>query len=161
MHYQVNRPIIVGQRYNACCPPNRMSIEGAACVHYLAGKKSINVSGKCHSGLARQENSKIYACCPGTSLTVLVSDRNSVSVPNFGRKYRFRYRYRSRNYFFRNWNFFFFFSKFFMYFYFLGECWTWNWTQIFKSSFKILKILQQIWFKGFFYDWKKKTPYYW
>ena len=49
----------------------------AACVHYLVGKKSINRSGKCHSGLARQEISKIYACCPGsmrrktTSLTVL------------------------------------------------------------------------------------------
>ena len=49
--------IIVGQRY-ACCPSQ-------ACVHYLAGKKSINRSGKCHSGLARQESSKI------TSLTVL------------------------------------------------------------------------------------------
>ena len=50
---------------------------GAACVHYLAGKESINISGKCHSGLARQEISKIYACCPcsmrrkTTSLTVL------------------------------------------------------------------------------------------
>ena len=50
---------------------------GAACVHYLAGKESINISGKCHSGLARQEISKIYACCRGsmrrktTSLTVL------------------------------------------------------------------------------------------
>ena len=31
---------------------------GAACVHYLAGKESINISGKCHSGLARQEISK-------------------------------------------------------------------------------------------------------
>jgi hypothetical protein len=44
---------------------------------YLAGKKSINRSGKCHSGLARQEISKIYACCQGsmrrktTSLMVL------------------------------------------------------------------------------------------
>jgi hypothetical protein len=46
-------------------------------MHFLAGKKSINRSGKCHSGLARQEISKIYACCLGsmrrkiTSLTVL------------------------------------------------------------------------------------------
>ena len=39
-------------------------LAGAACVHYLAGKKSINRSGKCHSGLARLEISKIYACRP-------------------------------------------------------------------------------------------------
>ena len=50
---------------------------GAACVRYLAGKESINISGKCHSVLARQETSKIYACCRGsmrrktTPLTVL------------------------------------------------------------------------------------------
>ena len=43
---------------------------GAACVHYLAGKESINISGKCHSGLARQEISKIYASTT-TSLAVL------------------------------------------------------------------------------------------
>ena len=55
---------------------------GAACVHYLAGKESINISGKCHSGLARQEISKIYACCPcsmrrkTTSLTVLPVSSN-------------------------------------------------------------------------------------
>ena len=36
-----------------------------AFVHYLVGKKYINRSGKCHSGLARQEISKT------TSLTVL------------------------------------------------------------------------------------------
>ena len=50
-----------------------------------------------------------------------------------------------------------------MYFCFLGEykfLKTWNWTQIFKSYLKILKIWQQIWFKGLFYDWKN-TPYYW
>ena len=40
-----------------------MCIGGAACVHYLVGKKSINRFGKCHSGLAKQEISKIYACC--------------------------------------------------------------------------------------------------
>jgi hypothetical protein len=46
-------------------------------VHYLAGKKYINRFGKCHSGLARLEISKIYACCTcsmrrkTTSLTVL------------------------------------------------------------------------------------------
>ena len=54
-----------------------LSAAGDACVHYLEGKKSINISGKCLSGLARQEISKIYACCRGsmrrktTSLTVL------------------------------------------------------------------------------------------
>ena len=62
-------------------------------------------------------------------------------------------------------NFFFLFqnfSKFVMYFYFLGEykfLKTWNWTQIFKRFANFLKIWQQIWFKGLFYDWKN-TPYY-
>ena len=53
----------------------------------------------------------------------VVSDRNSVSAPNFGRNYRFRYQYRSRNFFFQNRNFFFFqnFSNFSMYFHYLGE----------------------------------------
>ena len=45
-------------------PRKCMHAAGAACVHYLAGKKSINRSGKCHSGIARLEISKIYACCP-------------------------------------------------------------------------------------------------
>ena len=40
-------------------PLNRMNLGGAACVHYLEGKKSINRYGKCYSGLARQEISKI------------------------------------------------------------------------------------------------------
>ena len=59
---------------------------GAACVHNLAGKESINTSGKCHSGLARQEISKIYACCPGsmrrktTSLTVLPVDTYAMMI---------------------------------------------------------------------------------
>ena len=43
-----------------------LSAAGAACVHYLAGKKSINISGKCHSGPAWLEISKIYACCRGS-----------------------------------------------------------------------------------------------
>ena len=73
--------------------------------------------------------------------------------PNFGIgiRYRPKYRYRSRNFFYRNrnWNFFsfFFFQNFFMYFCFLGEykfLKTWNWTQIFKSYLKILKIWQQV-----------------
>ena len=98
---------------------------------------------------------------------ILVSDRISVSVYGIGRNRK--YRYRSRNFFYRNRNFFFFFKKFqkisknFMYFCFLGKykfLKTWNWTQIFKSYLKILKIWQQIWFKGLFYDWKN-TPYYW
>ena len=61
-----------------------MHAAAAACVHYLEGEKSINrLGGKCHSGLARLEISKIYACCRGsmrrktTSLTVL-----SVYNPN-------------------------------------------------------------------------------
>ena len=98
---------------------------------------------------------------------VLVSDRNSVSAESIGRNYG--YRFRSRNFFYRNRNFFSYFKKFqkisknFMYFCFLGEykfLKTWNWTQIFKSYLKILKIWQQIWSKGLFYDWKN-TPYYW
>ena len=89
----------------------------------------------------------------------LVSDRNSVSAESIGWKYR----YRCRIFFFRNRNFFFFnFSKNFIYFCFIEEykfLRTWNWTQIFKIYLKILKIWQQIWFKGLFYDWKN-TPYY-
>ena len=65
----------------------------------------------------------------------VVSDRNSVSAPNFGRNYG--YRYQRRNFFFRNRNFFFFFFKFFwiffLYFCFLGE------YKILKTSKVILK----------------------
>ena len=62
-------------------PLNRMCLGGAACVHYLAGKKSITRSGKCHSGLARQEISKIYACCLGTWYLFQKEMRKKGSVP--------------------------------------------------------------------------------
>ena len=54
---------------------------GAACVHYLAGKESINISGKCHSGLARQELSKIYACLHGSALISLYFDIPTLYFP--------------------------------------------------------------------------------
>ena len=66
----------------------------------------------------------------------LVNDRNSVSAPNFGRKYQ--YRYRCRNFFSRNRNFFF--SIFF------------NFFQIFKNFqfFQFFKNFQ--FFQTFFLD---------
>ena len=74
----------------------------------------------------------------------LVSERISVSVYGIGLKYRYQYQsqiFFTETFLFQN------FRKIL----FLGEykfSTTWNWTKIFKSYLKALKIWQQFWIKG-------------